>query len=348
MKKKILRIGMCLFLLTCLAGCTGGSGEHSSANPFSIKTESSGQIFAMDTYMKIDAYGENADAAIHEALDLIQALDQKWSATNPQSEVALLNEAGQVTASTETEELFQVAYSVYESTDGALDITIYPLVRLWGFPTQDYHVPSKEEINEVLPLINMSGVSLDSSTHTLSVPNQMQIDFGAVAKGYTAEKIIQLFRGQGIESALVTLGGNIQCLGYKKDQSEWRIGIQNPSGDTPLGILSIHDCAVVTSGDYQRYFEENGMKYHHILDPSTGYPADGGITSISILCTDGTKADALSTALFVLGKEAAIQYWQNHSEEFDFVMYTTKQELIITKGIEKKFTSSLPFSVIDP
>lgn len=347
MNKKIILLGT--LLLSCnlaLTGCSATKGDAGTGSLFQLKNEVSGNIFAMDTYMQLTAYGNEADTAINEALDLITSYDNKWSLGKENSELTLLNQNGSLPVSPETAKLYQYAYEMYQETNGALDPSIYPLVQLWGFPTQEYRIPSKEEIDTLIPRVDFSQTSLDSDSLMLTLGQDMQIDFGAVAKGYTSEKIMELFRSHGIESAMISLGGNIQCLGHKKDGTEWKIGIQNPDGGNPLGIVTTHDQALVTSGDYQRYFEDCGKKYHHILDPATGLPADKGITSITIVCQNATRADALSTALFVMGMDEACSFWKAHSEEFDFIIYTTEKELLISKGLEKCFSSSLPYTVI--
>jgi len=344
MKKRKYSLSILLLIYTALlCGCSASDINNLSQT----KKEATGNIFAMDTYMQIDVYGVDSDTAISEALSLIQDYDQKWSVGNSESEISIVNETGSVTVSEETENLLSYAVQMHQETGGDFNPAIYPLVELWGFPTGEYQVPSSKDLETLLPHTDFSEIHFDPETHILNLPPQMKLDFGAIAKGYTAQQIADMLLAKGIDSAMISLGGNIQCVGYKKDGSEWRVGIQNPEGDAPLGIVTTHDRALVTSGDYQRYFEKDGIKYHHIIDPQTGCPADSGLRSITVECSDGTKADALSTALFVMGKEDAINYWRSHCEEFDLILYTTEKELLITKGLKNRFSSSLPYTVVE-
>lgn len=176
----------------------------------------------------------------------------------------------------------------------------------------------------------------------------MQIDFGGIAKGYTSARIMDIFRACGIKSGLVNLGGNVQALGTKKDGSSWRVAVQDPQDtDQYLGVLSIQDKAVITSGGYERYFEQDGRTYHHIIDPKTGYPVENGLISVSIVTADGTLADGLSTSVFIMGKEAATEYWRNHSDEFDMILMTDDREIYVTEGIADSFESEMDTKIIE-
>ena len=176
----------------------------------------------------------------------------------------------------------------------------------------------------------------------------MKIDLGAIAKGYTSSKIIDIFKENNIKSGMVTLGGNVQVLGKKPDGSLWKVGIQNPISESEyLGVLQTSDKAVITSGGYERNFTKNGKTYHHILDPSNGYPANNGLTSVTIISSDGTLADALSTSLFVMGKDKAIDFYKKSNYNFDFILYTSDNKLIISDGIEDIFFSNLDIEVVN-
>ena len=175
----------------------------------------------------------------------------------------------------------------------------------------------------------------------LSALNRMEleIDFGGIAKGYTSGRIMDIFREHGITSGMVSLGGNVQVLGIKTDGSKWRVAVQNPEDtENYLGVLETQDRAVITSGGYERYFEQDGKTYQHILDPKTGYPADSGLTSVTIVSADGTLADGLSTSLFVMGKEKAVAYWRAHSEEFDAILVEKDGTVSVTENIADQFT----------
>lgn len=219
------------------------------------------------------------------------------------------------------------------------DFTIYPLMKLWGFPSGEYHVPSKGEIGELLPLVDASQVRLDGME--VSLGEGQQTDLGGIAKGYTSARVMEIYKEYGITSGMVSLGGNIQMLNRKPDGSGWRVGIQDPAGDQGevAAVLEAENQAVVTSGGYERYFEEDGNTYIHILDPRTGYPAEGDLASVTVVSADGTLADALSTALYIMGREGAVSYWKTYGEDFELVLITAEGDIYVTEGIGGRLES---------
>ena len=244
--------------------------------------------------------------------------------------------------------LVERALEFGESTDGAFDIAIYPIMAEWGFTTGDFKVPSKETLDSLLEKTKLSDVVFDKETSTISFKTDgMAIDLGGIAKGYTSTRIMDIYRECGVKSGLVNLGGNVQALGTKTDGSKWRVAIQGvEDDDSYLGVLSISDKAVITSGGYERYFEQDGVTYHHIIDPTTGYPADSGLLSVSIVSADGTMCDALSTSLFIMGKDKAIEYWRAHSDEFDMILYDKENKVYVSEGIAEDFTSDFDTEVV--
>ena len=175
----------------------------------------------------------------------------------------------------------------------------------------------------------------------------MKIDFGGIAKGYTSSRIMQIYKKCGVTSGLVSLGGNVQLLGAKPDGSAWKVAVESPDEDgNYLGILQAKDKAVITSGGYERYFEKNGKKYHHIIDPSTGYPAENGLTSVTIISDDGTLADGLSTSLFIMGKEKAEKFWKKYNDKFDVILLTDDEQLYVSEGIADDFQSDYKVNVM--
>lgn len=299
--------------------------------------------FAMDTVMSFQAYGKNSEAAVEAAIEEVERLDALFSAGNASSEITELNETGGGQGlSEDTAALFQRGLEIYEDTDGAFDFTVYPLMQLWGFPTKEYHIPSEAELQAVLPLVDASKVRVEEDgTNRISLGENQQVDFGGIAKGYASGRVMELYREHGITSGMVSLGGNVQVLGEKPDGSAWRVGIQAPEGARGelAAVLEVTDCAVVTSGGYERYFEEDGNTYIHILDPATGCPAEGDLASVTVISEDGTLADALSTALYIMGREEAVTYWQAHTEEFEMVLITEKGEIYATEDILEKLSS---------
>lgn len=313
------------------------------------ETEASKDLFAMDTYMTLTAYGEHAQEAVDKAAERVEALDALLSTGNENSEIYQLNQNGEATLSEEGGYLVERALELYKKTEGAFDIAIYPVMQAWGFPTQDYHVPDDDTLKEKLALADASKVNYDKDTRKIFFDQDgMEIDLGGIAKGYTSSQIMQIYQDCGVTSGLVNLGGNVQALGCKTDGSKWRVAIQSPDDtDEYLGILEIEDQAVITSGGYERYFEEDGVTYHHIIDPATGYPADSGLISVTIVSDDGTLADGLSTSLFIMGEEKAAQFWRENSDEFEAIMETSDGELYVTEGIADSLTTDMDVTVIE-
>jgi thiamine biosynthesis lipoprotein len=221
-------------------------------------------------------------------------------------------------------------------------------MELWGFTTGDYQVPTEKNIKKLLAKINPKDILLNEENREVSFAKEgMEVDFGGIAKGYTSAEIMDIFKENGVESGMVSLGGNVQVLGAKTDGSAWKVAIQNPNSEEEyLGVLETVDQAVITSGGYERYFEKDGTTYHHILDPSTGKPAENGLTSVTIVSADGVLADGLSTALFVMGTEKAKEFWKHHSEEFEVILYTDDGKLLVSEGIKDSFQSDYPVELI--
>ncbi len=303
----------------------------------------SSQIFAMDTVMSLEVYGDEAEEQAAQAAETIYRLEDLWDVTDENSEIWALNHSGGawVELSPETTELLSQALELCALTDGALDLTAYPAVHAWGFTTGDYHVPAQDELTDLLPLIDYTKLELSPDLRQARLPAGMELDLGAVAKGYTGAALAQQLREAGVSSALLSLGGNIQTVGSKPDGSPWRVAIQDPAqeGQSALGVVEVADQAVVTSGGYQRYFEADGQTYWHILDPDTAAPARNGLSSVTVIGADGTVCDALSTALFVMGLDQAAAFWREHPElEVELVLVEEDGGVSITQGLVSSFS----------
>jgi len=297
-------------------------------------------VFAMDTYITIQAYGRDAEAALDDVENQIYSMEARWSVTDENSEIYGANHSGgnPVNISADTSLLINFALTMARNTDGALHPTIYPVLTAWGFTTEEYRVPSQEELSDLLPLVDYKKISLTDTMITM--PDGMQIDLGAVAKGYAGDKAAEILRNHGITSALINLGGNIQAVGTKPDGSPWRIGVRNPFTDGNLGVLEVKDVAVVTSGGYERYFTDSeGNVYWHILDPDTGCPADSNLTSVTVVAPEGKLCDALSTALFVMGPEKAVDFWRSN-QNFEMLLVSMDDGIYLTEGLEDAFAIS--------
>lgn len=299
------------------------------------------QVFAMDTFMTFTAYGSSAEKALAAAEDYLHQLEENISVTRQNSDIAMLSRVSgdPVQVSEETFDLLTSALELCRTTGGALDITAYPAVKAWGFTTGEYRVPDREELARLVACIDYTAVEMAPESRAVTLPKGMAVDLGAVAKGWAGDKLAWLLREHGVESAALSLGGNVQALGTKPDGSPWRVGIQDPDSDLGayLASVSVVDMAVVTSGGYQRYFEQDGETYWHIIDPNTAAPARSGVSSATIVSPRGVECDALSTALFVMGADRAAQFWREGSLDFDYVLILEDGSIHITQGLEGSF-----------
>ena len=296
-------------------------------------------FFAMDTVMTLRLYEGGDENTLDQAEARVRELEAQWSVTEENSEICALNRGGRAELSPETAELLGAALDMCRRTDGALDISTYPVLRAWGFTTGEYSVPGGEAIAALLPLVDYGRVALEAGAAAL--PPGMEIDLGSVAKGYTGDALAALLKQGGAASALLDLGGNIQAVGSKPDGSPWRVAIRDPAGDGNIGVVEVADQAVVTSGGYERYFEEDGVRYWHIIDPATGWPARSGLTSVTVVGESGLLCDGLSTALFVMGREGALEHWRQH-RDFEAVLVSEDGSVTITAGLEGRFTPADP------
>lgn len=306
------------------------------------------QLFAMDTVMTLTACGPNGQDAVEEAARELRRLDELWSVSKGDSEISRLNALGAGTVSEDTAALLEQALAISQETDGLFDATIYPLVKLWGFPTDHPHVPGEADIAAALALVDSGQVTLAGEKVALG-PGQ-ELDLGGIAKGFASARIMEIFRAHGVRSGMVSLGGNVQTLGSKPGGSAWRIGIRDPEGDggAYLGVLPVTDRAVITSGGYERFFEENGQTYIHILDPRTGYPAQSDLQSATVISDDGVLADALSTALYIMGSQGATDFWSARADQFDMILLTQSGQLLVTQGVADRFESQSEVTVLRP
>lgn len=297
-----------------------------------------GVFFAMDTYMTFTAYGTDAEPAILAAEDKIRELEELWSVTDKNSDVYAVNHSsGQtVTVDWKTAELLSFALDMAEETNGALEPTIYPVLTAWGFTTGENRVPAETELAELLEKVGYDKVELNNDQIQME-PGGM-IDLGAVGKGYAGDEAAQILRERGITAALLDIGGNIQAIGTKPDGSDWRVGLKDPFSGGVLGIIQVSDVAVVTSGNYERFFiGEDGKVYGHIIDPATGHPVENGIASVSVIASEGKLCDALSTALFVMGLENAQDYWRQH-RNYEMILIMEDGDIYLTEGIRDSFS----------
>ena len=336
--KKILALGLASAILF-----TGCAERREAAQQMlenqKMENRHEATTFAMDTVMTFTVIHEDGDEIIIDAEQEIRRLENLLSVTVESSDISKLNAAAGKEAldmQIDTQVLLAKGKELGEKTGGAFDIAISPIVKAWGFTEEEHHVPTQAELDALLPVTDPSDVILDAGKAYLQKEG-MAVDLGGIAKGYTSDKVSELLKEKGVESAIVSLGGNVVGIGRKPDGEKWEVALANPlDANDYCGLISIEDKAVVTSGGYQRFFEENGRKYHHIIDPVTGYPAESGLLSVTIISESGTEADVLSTALFVMGLEDALEYWQKNGG-FEAIFITEAGEVIATEGADACF-----------
>ena len=324
-----------------------GCGDNSNSDKNISVTR---DVFAMDTYMNLKAYGNNGESALDEAEKRIYELEKELSATSQTSDVWKINHAcGEETAiNDDTAFLVAKALEVGSSTCGALDITIFPVLKEWGFTTGKYHIPNNSKIDSLLENVDYRNIELNGNN--VSIPESTEIDLGALAKGYTGDEIMKVFKSHDIDSAIVSLGGNVQTLGSKPDGSDWKVAVRDPYlPEKDMCVVEINDKAVITSGSYERFFTgDDGKRYWHIIDPADGYPADNGFVSVTVIGENGLNCDCLSTALFVAGLDGYKDIINDYPN-YDFVFVTDDKKILYTTGITDKFQniSSMTAEVIN-
>lgn len=329
MKKIVFLILMANLL--CFTSC----GKQSSKSETEPQRKS---FFAMDTYMTVTTYGRNSEKALNETEEKVSELEKLWSVTDEKSKIYAINHSNgkSFSVSTETADLIDFSLDISKLTGGALDCTIYPVLTEWGFTTGDYKIPTDKKILNLLENTGYEKINLDCNN--IAVPENMQIDLGAVGKGYTGDVIADILRENGINSALLDLGGNIQTVGKKPDGTDWKLGLRSPFGEESFATLEISDCAVITSGGYERYFVgDDGETYWHILDTKTGKPAHSGLISVTVVGKEGRLCDALSTSVFVIGLEEVEKLWKNRND-FEMILVTDNGVIYITEGLENNFS----------
>ncbi|KEI93577.1 FAD:protein FMN transferase [Clostridium botulinum] len=322
---------LCIYLPLVFVGCNSKPEE-----PVSRET------YLMGTIINIKAYGKNADKAVQSSVDKISDIENKMSLNISTSEVNKINKnAGiaPVKVSKNTFDVVKASLIYSEKSKGSFDITVEPLVSIWGIGTEKARIPSKDEINKALKLINYKDVIINEKESTVMLKRKGQaIDLGAIAKGYTADELKKVLLNYNVSSAFLSLGGNVYVLGNKPDKTLWKIGVQNPlepRGDY-LGIVSVSDKSVVTSGNYERFFERNGKRYHHIFDTKTGYPAEKGLISVSIISDKSIDGDALSTSVYTLGLDEGKKLIEG-LKGVEAVFVTNDKKVYITSGLKDTF-----------
>ena len=330
MFKRLSSLALALALTLTLSAC-------SAQNSALTRT-----VYTMDTVMNLTVYGKQASDALDAAEELLLSLDAQLDRHDGSSVICALNRSGTLTDAG-LAALVQTARTIGTITGGAFDPTVAPVMDAWNFTGDTPRVPAESELSALLARVGLENVTVSGDTITLT--NGAQLDLGGIAKGYAGDQIRALFQADGVASAVIDLGGDVGLLGAKPDGSDWRIAVKDPADPSQfLGVLSERDCFVVTSGVYERFFEENGVRYHHILDPKTGCPAQSSLVSVTVVCETGAWADALSTACFVLGIDDSLALRDRLSADglasIELIFVTEDGRVLYTSGLSDRFTPS--------
>lgn len=328
MKKIMMVLMVCLMVLN---GCTKDNTQ--------AYTKVSNQTYLLGTLVKVTVYGKDVSKeSFNGAFDIIKDIEATVSKNKYTSEVSQINKGQEISLSESTYKIIEKGLYYSQVSKGKFDITIAPLVNLWGIGTKNAKVPSHEAIQEAIKKINYKYITLDQKTNKIQIHQPIELDLGAIAKGYVADEVSAYLMEHNMGHAIINLGGNILTVGKKPDGSSWKIGIQNPfdARGTKLGVVTIGQKSVVTSGIYERYLEEGDKQYHHILDPFTGYPVENELASVSIISNLSIDGDGLSTVVFSMGLEEGFGFIEG-LDEVDAIFVTKDKEVYLTSGANEIF-----------
>lgn len=326
--KKIYVILVLVFSLV-LSGCSSEDMNESISD----------SRFVIGTIITIQLFGTEDETLLDGSFDIINNIDSLMSLSIDDTELDLLNDNagnGPFVVSEETFYVIKKALEYGELSNGGFDITLEPVISLWNIGSDDARVPSDDELSESLAYVDYSKVKLNEEDLSVELEEGMSIDLGGIGKGYSADLVADYLVENGVTKAILNLGGNILILGSKDNNEPFKVGLQNPFDDRNeyFGIVAVSNKTVVTSGIYERNFEEDGVTYHHILDTETGYPVENGVASVSIIADKSIDADALSTVLFVLGVEEGIKL-ANELDGVECIYVSTGGTVVMTDGAEE-------------
>lgn len=313
-KKRLLSLLLAAVFVVCAVGL--GLYSYDRQKRFECYEKNS---FAMGTIVSQKVYAPYGAKHIEKVNLLTSAIENIISRNIDSSEVSTLNSSSEV-QSKEVAELMANCQKLTEETKGAFDVTVGAVVDLWAFGEDNQGVPSEDELKEALSQVGSDKVTVNGEKITLS--SEAQVDFGAVGKGLACDSAIAYYKAVGdCEGAIISVGGSIGCFGrFNKQGDKWRIAIRHPREENAfLGIINLDEGFVSTSGDYEKYFMEDDIRYHHILDARTGYPASSGLISVTVVCDSGFLSDALSTACFILGKDEGAKLLEKYNASAIFV-----------------------------
>ena len=295
----------------------------------------SDSFFAMDTFVSVKAAGGEPNVS-DSVKDELKKLERTFSRTDPQSDIARLNAASTLEVTPICAEVLTRVQELAAATEGAFNPCLGSVSALWDITGKKY-IPTAKELTALLPYCSADGYTVEGTTVS-KAHLQTQIDLGAAVKGYAAEKAIDCLQNKGVTDAMISIGGNIAICGNAPGRTDgWEIGIRNPFFPDQTAVTFVcTDKVIAVSGDYERYFEKDGIRYHHIFDPATGYPAQSGIKSVAVIAPDGLNADVFSTALFVMGVDKALAFYQSGAYDFEAIFFTDDGKVSVTEGLKEQ------------
>jgi Membrane-associated lipoprotein involved in thiamine biosynthesis len=304
--------------------------------------EAQSTTYIMGTIAQLKVFGENAESVVDLAIDRLNEIDDKLSVFKKYSEISRVNaNAGGVPLKVSGDTFFLLDKSLKysELLNGTFDPTIRSLVDLWAIGSNGRNIPDEKDIQEKLKLVNYKDIILDYSGQSVLLKHKCQsVDLGSIAKGYASDEVRDIFIRNNIKSALIDLGGNIYVLGNKVDGALWNVGIQDPLKQRGefVGVLSLRNKSIVTSGNYEKYFEREGKRYHHIIDPRNGYPSENNLMSATIISDDSLDGDGLSTGVYILGIEKTMELIKT-LKGIDAIFITNDKKVYATPEVKNNF-----------
>lgn len=344
MRRRIFYTSLILLLiLSLLSGCSTADGQstgESTTKPTGEPIKKSD--FFLDTTCDIAVYDNVSEEVLDKGFSVLKEVDDKMSATKAESEIMAINNASGKAAVKVSDDTFYViskGIQYSEMTEGKFDISVGPLVKLWGINTDHARIPSEEEIKSTLQKVGYKNIVVNEAKKEVKLNLEgMSLDLGGIAKGYAGDAVADTLKNNGVKHAIINLGGSVIVIGSKPNGEGWRIGIQDPvqpRGEY-LGVLSVSDKAISTSGIYERYFIENGVRYHHIMDTSKGYPVNNELASVSIVSDKSIDGDPLAKA-FTMGLEEGMKFIEAQPG-VEAIFVTKDSEVYITPGLKGNFT----------
>ncbi|MGT2772183.1 FAD:protein FMN transferase [Streptococcus marimammalium] len=340
-----LKYWLLLLLLSLIfVGCSQSNQKINNSTQSHlpiVKTPEKRNETLLHTVVQISIYHKNQEKVLDEAISYIEEMEKLLSTNIVGSDIYRINHAkGKPTKVDERSfELIKQALEISKESDGKFDISIGVVTNLWQIGSENARLPSDEEIKQALPMINYHDIVLNDSDKTVQIKEGMILELGGISKGYIADRVKDFLASKGVTTAIINLGGNVVVMGTSPNNSEgWKVGIQDPekTRGVTVGFVYQEDSSIVTSGIYERYFEENGKRYHHIIDPKTGYPIENQISGVTVFTKTSTQGDGLSTSLFLLGIDEGLEL-VNQIEGVEAIFIDKNHGIHLSNGLKESF-----------